>query len=205
MSATMSTIKRRILGRKGWVFTPKDFLDLGSRAAVDKTLTRLAQQGVIRRLDRGVYDNPKKDPLLGRLSPTADNLATALAVKAGRKLFLSGATAANLLGLSNQVPARATYMTDGASRVRKVGGRTIAFKHARTPILSGVPAKVNYVLQALAYLGKQNVDADIIDRCAKQLDADDLKALVAAKPMVSGWIADAITRIESALYGQLRA
>jgi len=205
MSAVIDTIKRRAQSRKGWVFTPKDFLDIGSRAAVDKALTRLAGQGVIRRLDRGVYDYPRKDPTLGVLSPTADSLAVALATKLGNKLFPSGATAANLLGLSTQVPGRVTYMTDGLSRVQKVAGRTITFKHARTPILSHVPDKVNYTLQALAYLGKMNVDDTVIDRCASQLDDRDLKALAGAKSVVSGWMADAITRIESAKHGHIRS
>ena len=201
MSAVMNTIKRRILDRKGWVFTPKDFLDVGSRAAVDKTLTRLAQQGVIRRLDRGIYDFPKKHVTLGTLSPDADSLANAIATKTGDKLFPSGATAANLLGLSTQVPGRVTYMTDGKTRVRNVAGRTIAFRHARTPILANVPDKVNYTLQALAYLGKDNIDAEIVARCAQQLDDADIKALVTAKPLVAGWIADTISRIKDAKHG----
>jgi hypothetical protein len=198
MPAVMTTIKRRVQSRRGWVFTPKDFLDVGSRAAVDKTLTRLASQGVIRRLDRGLYDYPRKDPVLGTLSPTADSLANALAAKAGDKLFPSGAAAANLLGLSTQVPGRVTFMTDGTSRVRKVAGRTISFKHARTPILSSAPPMVNYTLQALAYLGKDNMDDDVVHRCAQKLDDRDLKALIAAKSVVAGWMADTITKIDRA-------
>ena len=205
MAAVMTLIKRRILGRKGWVFTPKDFLDVGTRAAVDKTLTRLAGQGVIRRLDRGIYDYPQQHVTLGNLSPDADSLATALATRTGNRLFPSGATAANLLGLSTQVPGRVTYMTDGVSRVRKIAGRTITFKHARTPILSDVPVKVNYTLQALAYLGKENIDNEIVARCADQLGDLDIKALVGAKTLVAGWIADTITRIEKVKHGHIRA
>ena len=40
------------------VWTPNDFADLGSRAAVDKTLQRLVRSGEIRRIDRGLYDRP---------------------------------------------------------------------------------------------------------------------------------------------------
>ena len=36
------------------VWTPNDFLSLGSRSAVDKTLQRLALSGEIRRIDRGL-------------------------------------------------------------------------------------------------------------------------------------------------------
>ena len=78
-------IKRRIIGKgRGAVFTPADFLDLGSRASVDQTLSRLTDQGVIRRLARGIYDYPKTSPRLGRLSPDPDAVAAAIARKDGR-------------------------------------------------------------------------------------------------------------------------
>ena len=60
------------------MFTPTQFLDLGSRAAVDQALSRLAQAGTIRRLALGVYDYPKRHPMLGPLSPSADTVAKAL-------------------------------------------------------------------------------------------------------------------------------
>jgi len=85
----ISRIKRR---KPGWVFTPRDFLDVGSRAAVDQVLSRLVKQGMVRRLDRGIYDYPKQSTLLGTLSPNPDNIARAMA--AGDDVFPSGAMAA---------------------------------------------------------------------------------------------------------------
>ena len=55
---------------RGRVFTPRDFLDLGSRDAVDKALSRHAQSGTIRKLARGLYDYPRQDPQFGLLSPS---------------------------------------------------------------------------------------------------------------------------------------
>ena len=78
-------IKRRIIGKgRRAVFTPADFLDLCSRDSVDQTLSRLTDQGVIRRLARGIYDYPKTSPRLGRLSPDPDAVAAAIARKDGR-------------------------------------------------------------------------------------------------------------------------
>lgn len=72
----------RIRGKgRGWVFSPKHFLDLGSRDAVDKALSRLADAGVIRRFSRGLYDYPKISPQLGTLTPSADKIAKVLATK----------------------------------------------------------------------------------------------------------------------------
>lgn len=67
-----AALVRRIRAKgRGWVFTPKDFLDVGIRATVDQTLSRLARKGAVRRLDRGLYDYPKQHDKLGTLSPSA--------------------------------------------------------------------------------------------------------------------------------------
>ena len=128
MAATISSkIERRIQKQgEGWVFAAQDFLDLGSRAAVDQTLSRLAREGEIRRVGRGLYDLPRTSTLLGTLVPPAqERIAEALERKTGSRLQSSGAVAANALGLSTQVPAKIVYLTDGASRKLKVGGQTI--------------------------------------------------------------------------------
>lgn len=124
MMTISDTILRRIRAKqRGWVFTPKDFLDVGSRAAVDQTLSRLAKSGVIRRLDRGLFDYPKKHPILGMLSPAADKVAQAITSKTGDKAMPSGAMAANMLGLSTQVSAKPVFVTNGKSRSKPLAGR----------------------------------------------------------------------------------
>lgn len=115
----MSTIQNTILDRirrqgRGKVFTPKDFLDLGSRDAADQSLSRLAKAGEIQRLGRGLYHYPLINERLGiSLSPDLDEIAEALARQTGSKVVPSGAVAANRLGLSTQVPAKPVYLTDG--------------------------------------------------------------------------------------------
>jgi len=200
-----NTVIRRIRAKKrGWVFTPKDFLDVGTRAAVDQTLSRLARKGVIRRLDRGLYDYPKQHQTLGLLSPSADNLAQAISTKTGDIIFPSGASAANFLGLSTQVPAKSVYLTNGLSRTKKVAGRTITLKHARVPIMDRISGKANSTLQALAYLGKDSIDDHIILQCANRLDDHDVKGLTTAVSQIPGWMADIILRIQQVKYGQVR-
>src|SRR5665213_2765816 len=112
---------------RGSVFVPADFLEMGSREAVDITLHRLARKGTIRRLARGVYDFPKDHPVLGRLSPSAEAIAKALAGRDCTRIQPAGAYAANMLGLSEQVPAKVVFLTDGPSRMVKVGSITIQF------------------------------------------------------------------------------
>ena len=90
----------------GAVFVPADFLDLGSRDAIDVALHRLARKGTIRRLARGVYDYPKEHPVLGVLFPSAETVAKAIAGRDRIRIQPAGAYAANTLGLSMQVPAK---------------------------------------------------------------------------------------------------
>jgi hypothetical protein len=202
MAGTANRIIKRVRGKgRGWAFTPKDFLDLGTRASVDMALSRLAQQGHIRRIGRGLYDYPKLHAKLGALTPDADMIAKAVANQSGDRIFASGAQAANLLGISNQVPARTIYATSGPTRVKKVAGRTIALKRSRAPILDNVAPGANAVLQLLSHLGTTQLDDDLIQRCADLLDLQDLRALKKAQAAMPGWMSDAVLKISMAHHG----
>jgi len=202
MAAVADRIIKRVRGKgRGWAFTPKDFLDLGTRASVDMALSRLAQQGHIRRIGRGLYDYPKLHAKLGALTPDADTIAQAVAIQSGDKIFTSGAQAANLMGISAQVPAKASYATSGSTRVKKVGGRTIALKHSRAPILDNATPGANAVLQLLSHVGKANIDDDLIRRCADRLSQQDLRALKKAQAAMPGWMSDAVLKISVAHHG----
>ena len=124
-------VNNRIKGKgRGAVFTPQDFLDLGSRASVDQALSRMTSDGTIRRLSRGVYDFPRMRQRSAKLLyPRLTDLAQALA---GPRASLqpSGAKAANDLGLSTQVPARAVFLTDGPNRDVRVGQLGVRLKHS---------------------------------------------------------------------------
>ncbi len=101
--AMLARIKTR---GEGWVFSPTDFLDLGSRDAVDKALSRMAATGTIRRVVRGLYDVPRQHPVVGMTAPSVDKVARALAGKAGTRLQPTGAYAANLLARKFHKPSR---------------------------------------------------------------------------------------------------
>ena len=121
MQSIVTKIKKIIRSKnRGFVFTKSNFLDLGSRTAVAKDLERLAGSGTIRRLARGLYDYPEKHPVLGELPANYERIAQALAGRDSLKIQPSGAYAANLLGLTDQVPTRIVFLTDGANRTVQV-------------------------------------------------------------------------------------
>ncbi|MFH1198719.1 MAG: DUF6088 family protein, partial [Candidatus Omnitrophota bacterium] len=168
-----SKILRRIVGKKkGWVFAPSHFLDLGNRAAVDQALSRLVRSGDIRRLTRGLYDYPKNHPDFGSLPPSADRVAAALAEKDNLKIQPSGAYAANLLGLSEQVPAKVVFLTDGSTRIVQVGNRHIKFKKTTPKNMATAGRVSGLVIQALRYMKQRNIDEKVINSLKRRLSAE---------------------------------
>lgn len=196
---TASKIKRRIAAKgRGTVFVPGDFLDIGSRAAVDQALSRLASQGVIRRLARGVYDYPKQSRRLGELSPDTDAVARAIARKDSHVVEVSPARAANMLGLTTQVPAKAVYLTSGPSRVRQIGRQSIIMRKAAAKNLVGAGRPTGIVFQALRYFGKNGVDDAVVARIARSLDADTCAKLVRDAVKAPVWIQSVAGKIATA-------
>src|ERR1035441_3852832 len=159
----MQTMRDQIVTRierlgAGKAFSAKDFLDIGSRGTVDMALSGLTRRGTIRRIRRGLYDMPKVNPALGgKLSPDIDEAARAIARRQRWKIVPEGAWAANLLGLSTQVPAKIVFLTDGPNNKVPIGRRTIHFKHARPNAMAGLEGTLALVVQALCYIGKEGV------------------------------------------------
>lgn len=156
MTGIADKIMRRVRSRgKGrWVCTPKDFLDIGSRAAVDQALSRLVRAGELRRVGRGLYDLPRISRALKRPAPAdLDSAVAALARRDNIRVMPDGLVAANRLGLTNAVAARAEYVTDGASRTLEVDGWTIRLRHARPTVMNWAGRPAAPVVQALRWLG----------------------------------------------------
>ena len=160
----------RIRSGKGHrVFSPSDFLDLGTRASVDQALSRNYRAGFIRKIARGLYDAPRNHALLGRLAPDRNTLLDAIARRDAAKIFSTGAQAANALGLSDQVPMRPCYLTTGHSHRIKVGNTDIQLKRAPARYFAVKNHTSGVVIQALRWLGRKNVDADTIAKLRRNL------------------------------------
>jgi hypothetical protein len=162
----LATIKGR--GR-GCVFVPAEFYAIGSRQAVDLTLHRLWRAGVIRRLARGVYDYPKEHPVLGLLTPSAETIAKALAGRDKTRLQSSGVQAANTLGLSDQVPAKVVFLTDGTSRTVRIGTMTIQLRKTTPKNMATAGRLSGLVIQAFKALGREHVTQERVDHLKRIL------------------------------------
>ncbi len=195
-------MRRARAGGRGGVFTPQDFLDIGARTAVDQALSRLVTKGKLRRLARGLYDFPTVHPKLGPLSPAPDVVAQALVRETDSRLQIDGPRAANALGLSTQVPAQSTYLTDGPSRRVVLGKRVIIVRHASPKHLLAPGSAAGTVVQALRHVGPAGA-ADVAQVATRRLSARDKKTLAAATVQAPAWMRPTLVSIANAVSGDI--
>jgi len=178
------------------VFSRKDFWDIAPTGPVGVILARFVSHGMIRRLGRGLFDYPRVSQALGgELSTDIDQVARAVARKFRWTIMPEGALAANQLGLSQQVPAKIVYLSDGPSKKVQAGGLAIRFKHARPKEMSAENYASGLVIQALRYLGKKNVDRKVIDLLRRRLPAKEKANLLKDTHYGTDWIFQAAQQI----------
>ncbi len=182
-------------GPKDHVWTPTEFIDLGSRAAVDKALSRNSQAGHIRRAGRGMYHVPVHDPLFGVLGPDTKPFHAAITRKDHSQLFSTGAHAANALGLSDQVPMRPWLLTTGRSRVVRRGKGSLVLRHVSPRFVSTKNPQSALVILALRWIGQRFVDDAIIAKLRRNLSPADRAALPADAACAPHWIADIFHKV----------
>ena len=187
----------RIYGkRRGWVFTLNHFFDLGSRTAVAQSLSRLVKSKTIRRLAHGIYDYPKKHPTLGDLPADYERIAQALAGRDNLKIQPTGAYAANLLGLSEQVPARIVFLTDGSNRTVQINKRKIVLKKTTPKNMATAGRISGLVIQALRHLGQDHVEGNIIGMLKKRLSDADKRQLMNDLRYAPVWIGNIFRQLQ---------
>ncbi|HYV04284.1 MAG TPA: DUF6088 family protein [Blastocatellia bacterium] len=189
MQTIDAKLRSRIYGSgRGSAFTPNNFLDLGSRDAVDKALSRMAAQGTIRRLARGLYEYPREHPELGMLSPDIERVAKALAGKDRIRLQPAGAYATNLLGLSEQVPARIVFLTDGPSRTVKIGRQEIQLRRTTPRNMAASGRLSGLLMQALRHLGQAHITRARVEHLKRTLPKKERRQLLKDLPLAPAWM-----------------
>jgi hypothetical protein len=197
-SIDSKVLKRISRKPAGWVFTPADFLDLGSRNGVDLALSRAARAGTIRKLGRGLYDSPRRDPKIGLLSPSIEQVARAMSGRERAALQVSGAHAANVLGLSTQVPVRTVFLTLGRSRKVNIGRQQIILKHTTPKQMTTAGRTSGTVIQALRWLGRRHVDDRVVATLRRTLSPADKQQLRRDLRHAPSWIADVLRTVVDA-------
>lgn len=189
--------RARAHGRGRWVCTPKDFLDLGSRVAVDQALSRLVKAGKLRRVGRGLYDLPRMSAVLKRPAPAnLDAAIAAVARRDGVRIMPNGIVAANKLGLTNAVPAKADYVTDGVTKKVRIGGRTVRLRHVGPSVMTWAGRPAAPVVQALRWLGPNAAsDPRTVSILQRHLPDDVKKDLVKGRRYIPTWAGPIVDKV----------
>ena len=180
----------------GTVYVAVDFVDISDKTSVNAYLARLVDEGLIRRVLRGVYNKPEYNVFLEEyVAPSPDKVANAIARNFGWTIVPCGDTALNLLGLSTQVPAAWVYVSDGTYKEYTYDNTTIQFKRTTNKEVSKLSYKTALTVQALKALGKDKIDDMVISRLGKLLTAEEKQTMLEEAKAATSWIYEYIKQI----------
>lgn len=187
------SIEKQIIARikkagRGVLFFTENFISYGSAEAVRKALQRLTNSGELDRVATGIYVRPIIDSVIGKVSPSLEDIAIAIAKRDKAKIVPTGSYALNRLGLSTQVPMNVVYLTDGSARRIKIGKRSIVFKKASPKNVATVGEISGLAIQALKEIGKENVYESEIKHIQKLLKNEKPTRLEHDIRLAPNWI-----------------
>lgn len=167
-----------------------------NKNSIEKELSKLNSDGVIKRFRRGIYYKPKKSSLFGEVLPSPTSIAQAIAKLNNAHIIPDGSMALNMLGLSNQVPMKYIYLNDKLHKSEFVGKTEIVFKRINPKKLIAYNKKAGLVLIAIEYLGSDAFnDQKLISDFAKKLDCDDIKYLQNASKGYPLWVQQKVQEV----------
>lgn len=193
----MQEIRARIFAAEdGAVFVAPDFADIADTATIRQGLKRLYQSGIIRRIIRGIYEKPKYSKLLDEyVAADPDAVAKALARCYHWTIAPCGNTALNLLGLSTQVTAVWSYISDGPYKTYEWNSTKLEFKHRTNKEITGLSYMTSLVIQALKTLGRTNVTPEIIQTLSEKLSEAEKQACLKEATESTDWVYDTIRKM----------
>ncbi|MDT4860352.1 hypothetical protein FQZ97_949080 [compost metagenome] len=177
---------------KGKPFTIDLFAEAGTRASVDKALSRLVQVGSLERVARGVYMRPKLSKYAGRIRPNPTAVMKAIARSNGETIQVHGSEAVRMFNLSTQMQTLPTFYTSGSTREIRVGNAVVRLQHASRDRLQWAGTKVGLALSALHYIGKANLTPQMVQGIIAKLSAEEIKKLRTSK--MPEWMREAVSK-----------
>jgi len=193
----LSKIKNRIAEMdNGSVITIGDFLDIANYDAVKNALSKLEKEKVLIRVLRGIYKKPNHNITLQIEIPAKpDEVAKAIARNNSWNIIPKGDSAINYLGLSTQVPAVYTYISDGPSKTYQYGKNKIKLYKRSNKYISGMSKKTGLVIEALKTLGAENIGSKERQIIASKLSESEKKKLFVEGRQTARWINEEIVKI----------
>ena len=193
----MQEIRKRVLtAEDGTLFIASDFADIANTGTVRSALYRLVQEGNLQRILNGIFEKPKYSKFLNEyVAADPDAVAKALARSYHWTIAPCGNTALNLLGLSTQVTAVWSYISDGPYKTYRWNNTKLEFKHRTNKEITGLSYMTILVIQALKTLGRENVTSKTVQILRSRLSEDDKAAMLIEAAESTDWVYDTIRQI----------
>ena len=190
-------IKRRILAAEdGTVFTTSDFSDIADNNTVRQNMLRLVNDGLLRRIIAGIFEKPKYSKLLGEyLATDPDAVAKALARCYHWTIAPCGNTALNMLGLSTQVTAVWSYISDGPYKKYEWNSTRLEFKHRTNREITGLSYMTALLMQAMKTRGMENITQETIETLSDKLSHEEKAAAIKEASESTDWVYQFIKQI----------
>ncbi len=183
--------------KEGSIFIHNDFKDLTNYENIKKIIQRMVNKGAIIKVLDGIYMKPKYSPLLNEYIPcNIFDLSECIARKFGWDIVPTGEVAINYFGLSTQLPQMYTYSSTGPYKKYSIDGKTISFKHSSTKKMFKMNKKVQYLIQAINYYGKENFDDKTKKILASNVDEEIINDALAQAKSVDVWIYELIKELK---------
>jgi len=178
-------------------FTAKDFIEMTNIKTINKNLERMEKNGIVRRITTGVYDIPDFSFVLNELTaPSITDVAYALARANNWKIYPSGSSALNYIGLSTQVPSIYTFVSSGPYKDYKIGNLSLIFKHTNNRLVFDSSLETAILIQAIKKIGRNNITTNqkkIIKDFYTQTDT--AKTILDESRSTTAWIYESIREI----------
>ena len=196
-SSYSEQIKQRIENSpSGTIFINSDFTDIAETETIRRNLNRITQTGLLRRVLNGIYEKPKYSKLLKEyVAVDPDQVAKAIARNYHWTIAPCGYTALNLLGISTQVTAIWSYISDGPYRKYEWNNTCIEFKHRTNKEISGLSYMTRLIIQALKTLGKENISKEVIVMLSDRLTFEEKTTILKEAAESTDWVYNIIRKI----------
>lgn len=185
-------ISKSILGE---IFFSEDFSRYGTPENIRQVLSRLEKEGVLERIAQGVYLKPKRDPLLGVLYPSIEEIAEKIAKRDKARIAPTGVMALYLLGLTTQIPLKIAYLTDGSQRQIKIGNQSILFKQTVPRNFAIKEERLHLIVQAFREKGQREITEDFLKKIGIHVNKLDAKLLETQLKYGPVWIQKEILKL----------
>lgn len=138
------------------IFFISDYANVTGAETIRKILREATIRGILEKAGHGIYVKPKITRF-GNVPVPLENIVREIADRDKCEIFPTGAKAANIVGLSTQVPMTLSYITTGSTRTINIGDRQIHFRHASPKNFAAKGKVMPLLIQGLREIGEANV------------------------------------------------